>query len=121
MRFKIFIILISISACLLASGCPAPCEIEDREVKAVHTDAAPVVQALENFRKDEKKYPRALNELAPRYLDKIPERLGERKFSYSLVSSDNYNLRIYSPSGGSYSGSCSYSEIEEQWKRLNQP
>ena len=114
-----FIFLILIAACFLTAGCPAPCEIEDAEVTTIHADTEPIIAALETFRGAEKKYPRSLSELAPRYLDKIPEKVGGRKFSYIWISDGNYNLRVYSPSGGSYSGSCAYSEIADRWEYLN--
>ena len=90
----------------------------DEEIKAVHNDLAPVVQAIESFRKDQKVYPRTLDEIAPKYLEKIPPKAGEREFSYIRTSDEKYNIRVDAKNGGSYSGSCSYSEIEDHWRDI---
>lgn len=91
----------------------------DEELKAVHNDLAPVVQAIENYKKDQTKYPSKLDELVPKYLATIPTTAGGRKYEYIGTSPDNrYNIRISSKNGGSYSGSCSYSEVEDEWKDI---
>ena len=118
MRIKLFAILILIGC--FATACPAPCAIKDNEVAGIHADGARLVSALENFKASEQKYPRTLAELSPKYLDKVPETIGNRKFSYWTSEDGKYNLRIASPGGSSYSGSCSYSEIEERWQELAQ-
>jgi hypothetical protein len=103
---------------LLTTACPAPCDMTDEEIKAVYTELSPVARAIENYKKDQKVYPQNLTEISPKYLDKLPSTAGGRKFEYIRTSDEKYNLRVESKNGGSYSGSCSYSEIEEQWQDI---
>ena len=115
------IITISIVAVfgLMTLACPAPCDIKDDETRAIHNDLSPIEQAIEDFRKDQNVYPKSLNDLAPKYVAKIPPTAGGRKFDYVRISDDKYNIRVNSRNGGSYSGSCSYSDIEDRWKDLS--
>lgn len=92
--------------------------MKDAEIKAVHTDLAPIVQAIENYKKDRSSYPRKLDELVPKQLEKIPPTVGGRKFTYVVTSDNDYNIRINSANGGNYSGSCSYSDVEDQWQDI---
>lgn len=117
MRVKAFAVLI---CCLLATACPAPCDVQDREIAAIHRDAAPLVRALEKFKQNENKYPRSLDELAPKYLDKVPQQIGSRQFSYWTSENGAYNLRVYSAGNSSYSGACSLAEIEDRRQKLEQ-
>lgn len=119
MLLKIFTTSILFLAGFLTLACPAPCDIKDDEMQAIYADLSQVEQAIEDFRKDQKIYPKNLNELAPKYLLKIPPTAGGRKFQYIRTSDDKYNLRVNNRNGGSYSGSCSYSEIEDRWKDLS--
>ena len=120
MQMKIFIISLLFTVGLLTTACPAPCDMKDDEVKAVHTELAPVAQAIESFKKEQKIYPHNLNELSPKYLNKMPPTVGGRKFEYIRTSDDEYTLRIEARNGGNYSGSCSYSELEDRWKSLGE-
>ncbi len=115
---KSFTISLLLTIGLLTTACPAPCDMTDEEIKAVHNDLAPVVQAIENYKKEQKNYPRTLDEISPKYLEKIPLTAGGRKFEYIGTPDNRYNIRINSANGGSYSGSCSYSEIEDHWRDI---
>lgn len=92
--------------------------MKDEEIKAVHNELAPIVQAIENYKKERNSYPRKLDELVPKHLGKIPATVGGRKFEYTVSSDNKYNIRVNSADGGSYSGSCSYAEVEEEWQEL---
>lgn len=118
MRLKLCAGLILSAACWLTTACPAPCEIDDNEIAGIHQDGAQLITALDAFRTSENKYPAQLAELAPQYLDRVPEKIGGRSFSYSVNDKGKYNLRIASPSGGAYSGGCSYAEVEERWQKF---
>lgn len=118
MLLKIFTIFVFFAFGLLTIACPAPCDMSDEEVKTVYAELAPVIQTIENFRKDQKIYPQTLNELLPKYLEKIPLTVGNRKFEYIRVSDERYNVLINAKNGGSYSGRCSYQEVDERWKDL---
>lgn len=120
MRLKLLACLVLSLTGWLTTACPAPCDLEDNEVSAIHTDGAQITAALDAFRASEQKYPQRLEELTPKYMDKVPEKIGGRKFSYSVNDAGKYNLRVASPSGGGYSGACSYSEIEDRWRKLLQ-
>lgn len=115
---KSFTVLLLIFIGLLTAACPAPCDMKDEEIRAVYTELAPVALAIENFKKEQKVYPQNLSELAPKYLAKLPPTAGGREFEYIRTSDDKYNIRVNSANGGSYSGSCSYSEIEDHWKDI---
>lgn len=119
MFLKVFTISVLFACALLTIACPAPCDMTDEETKAIYAELAPVAQAVENFKKEQKIYPKTLNELAPKYLEKIPPTAGGRKFEYIRTSDEKYNIRVNSKNGGSYSGSCSYSEVEDNWKDLS--
>ncbi|MEO6589949.1 MAG: hypothetical protein ABIP06_11660 [Pyrinomonadaceae bacterium] len=116
---KTFIISLLFIVGLLTTACPAPCDMKDEEVKNIHAELAPVAQAIEGFKKEQKIYPHNLNELSPKYLDKMPPTVGGRKFEYIRTSDDKYTLRIEAKNGGNYSGSCSYEDVEDQWKGLS--
>ena len=115
---KIFIISVLFAIGFLTAACPAPCDMKDEEIKAVHAELSPVVEAIENYRKDQKSYPRTIQEISPKYLDKLPPTVGGRKFEYITTADNRYNIRINAANGGSYSGSCSYDEIEDHWNDL---
>ncbi|MEP6923154.1 MAG: hypothetical protein ABI954_01705 [Pyrinomonadaceae bacterium] len=117
MRVKILLLLILTSA--LCAGCPAPCEMSEQEVSTIHVAIAPLVQALENFHVAQGVYPSELNELTPKFVERVPESLGERKFFYSRQSEQSYLLRVASADGSFYSGSCTSSEITDKWQSLN--
>lgn len=119
MRSKYFTFLVLFAVCLLTIACPAPCDMEDGEINAVHAELAPVVQAIENFHAEKKVYPNSLAELVPKYLKEVPKKANARKFSYNKISNDEYKIRINSQDGGTYSGSCEYSEIEDRRKDSN--
>lgn len=119
MLLKIFTVSILFLAGFLTLACPAPCDIKDDETRAIYADLSPIEQAIEDFHKDQKTYPKNLNELSPKYLSKIPQAAGGRKFRYIRMSDEKYSLRVNNRNGGTYSGSCSYSEIEDRWKDLS--
>lgn len=102
------------------TACPAPCEVSDAELAPIYNDAQPLVAALEKYRADSSAYPQSLNELAPKYLSEIPSQLGRRKFSYNRLSEKEYILKIASPDGGFYSGSCTLTEIRKYFENLNE-
>lgn len=118
MRLKSILFSSVFAICLLTAACPAPCEIQDDQVPSVYNDLKPVTDALENYKKAENKYPQKLDELAPRFLPSIPQKLGGRGFSYILQSAEKYTIRIDAPNGGTYSGSCFSDDIEDRWKKL---
>lgn len=118
MSLRKFLVLSIFAVCIFTSACPAPCEIQDDQIPLVYNDLKPLTQALENYKKAENKYPQKLDELAPRFLATIPQKLGGRGFSYIPQTTEKYTIRIDAPNGGTYSGSCFSDEIEERWKEL---
>ena len=119
MFLKIFTVSSLFIVSFLTLACPAPCDMSDEETKAVYAELATIVQAIENFHEDKKAYPQTLDELLPKYLEKVPATTGNRKFRYIRTSDEKYDIRVGNRNGGSYSGSCSYSEIEDRWKDLS--
>mgnify|MGYP001262145552 CR=1 FL=1 len=113
MFFKGATISVLFSIALLTAACPAPCDMKDEEIKTAYEELAPVVRAIENFRQEQNALPRTLDELAPKYLARVPDTAAGRKFEYIRMSNDRYNIRVDSANGGNYSGSCSYKEIED--------
>lgn len=99
-------------------ACPEPCDMKDEDIKKVHAELVPVVEAVENFHTEQKVYPKTLTELSPKYLKTTPKKVGGREFSYIVVSDNEYKIRVNSPSGGSYSGSCEYTDIKSRWEKI---
>lgn len=93
--------------------------MSEQEVSTIHLDSAPLAQALENFRAKQGVYPAELNELAPQFVERVPESLGNRKFFYTRQSEKSFTLRLASADGSFYSGSCTSTEIEDKWQSLN--
>ena len=120
MRLSISKLTVLIFIIIFYTACPAPCKISDDEVLAVYRAAEPLAAALENYRKERRDYPRRLDELVPQYAKNIPEKLGARKFSYARKSADDYEFRIASATGGFYSESCNFSEIESKRENLTE-
>ena len=116
---KFLVISILAASCLFTAACPAPCEIQDNQVNTVYEELKPITLALENFKKSENKYPQKLEELAPKYLPNIPQKAGGRAIFYIPISDKEYNLRIAAPNGGTYSGTCTFTDIETRQKELN--
>lgn len=116
---KFLVISMLAASCLFTAACPAPCEIQDNQVNTVYEELKPITLALENFKKSENKYPQKLDELVPKYLPSVPQKAGGREISYFPVSEKEYNLKINAPNGGTYSGTCTFSDIEERQKELN--
>jgi len=51
--------------------------------------------ALELFHRDQQRYPQALSDLVPQYLDSIPQDPSDGSFKYALEK-DGQTLRLYS-------------------------
>ena len=118
MRFNFLLLPVLILAVTFSAACPAPCKISDADVGPVHDDAVPLIAALEKFRAERSDYPKQLEELAPKYVARIPDKFGSRKFSYTRQSATAYELRVASANGEFYSESCTMPEIETLWNKL---
>ena len=100
MKLILFLILaLNLTACSLLIGI--------KESNGQHT-CKPIIEALENYKKNLGKYPKELSELTPKYLDKIPEQVTEHRLNYSWRE-DSYSLTFNYSGGGVGVGRCSYS------------
>jgi hypothetical protein len=105
------ILFLTVWLCVLTTACPAPCDVEGKEVGQLQTEGAPIVRALESYKAERGGYPENLAALVPQYLSNIPEKLGNRRFFYNRHSANDYTLRVASRNGGFYSGACTFKEI----------
>src|SRR3712207_52155 len=112
MQNKLILFLWCIFLGLICAGCPAPCDVEaPPEAAQIFEDSTPIIEALKKYKAERQDYPQSLNELVPKYLARLPEKVGGRKFTYHRLDENQFNFRVHSRNGGSYSGSCSLSEI----------
>jgi hypothetical protein len=118
MKQRDFLLLLCLVFSVFSTGCPAPCDANQQEILLIRNELAPLVQALELYKKEHKTYPQSLQNLYPLHVT-VDEYVAGRKLTYHRISENRYNLNVHSRSGSSYSGSCSASVIEEKWTDLN--
>lgn len=115
MKLKSLIQASFVFLAFLGAGCPAPCDVTGDEVEQIHNELAPLVQDLEAYKKRRGVYPEKITDMYPLHVT-VSERAGNRKLAYHRIDENRYNLRVYSRSGSSYSGSCSAAEIVEKYE-----
>lgn len=111
---------ILIFLCLLAAVFSAGCIEKPGEGKLARSGfltAEPVIAALETYKNEQGKYPQALGELVPRYLESDPQKdeNSEIRFTYYPVEENSsYSLRLSYPA---FFGTddCSYTPKEKRW------
>jgi hypothetical protein len=106
--------LIFSSACVEKPG-------EGKQARQGFAAANPIINALENYRNEQGKYPGRLSELVPQYLEKDPQKdsqqdeSGEIRFVYYPVEENtSYYLHLSYPTLFG-ADECRYTPAEKRW------
>ncbi len=104
------LVLISFTACVEKPG-------EGKQAQQGFAAADPVINALENYKNEQGKYPGRLSELVPQYLEKDPQKneSGEIQFIYYPTEENtSYHLRMSYPTLFG-ADECRYTPTEKKW------
>lgn len=74
---------------------------------------APIIEALAAYRKSHGDYPKKLKDLKPKFLKKIPEKVGEYPIDYDRKSKDDFTLDFSYEDHGV--NNCDYTPLRK-WK-----
>ena len=106
--------------CLLAASFLTACMEKPGEGKQAQQGFAaadPIINALENYRNEQGKYPGRLSELVPHYLEKDPQKDDKsevRFIYYPAEESMSYSLRMSYPTLFG-ADECRYTPTEKRW------
>jgi hypothetical protein len=100
----------SFTACIEKPG-------EGKQAQQGFAAADPIINALENYKNEQGKYPARLSELVPQYLEKDPQKddKSEIRFVYyPAEESTSYSLRLSYPTIFG-ADECRYTPAEKRW------
>lgn len=120
MNFKAIGLLLNFFLCVFLVGCgdkPGKGATAERCYVALQ----PVMQSLERYKAEQRRYPQTLAQLMPQYLNKIPT--GEETqtsesqhivFSYRSIDGNEYVLTFEYVGGGI--NTCQYHSVKGSWE-----
>lgn len=110
--FNLFLLLL---ASLFFTACPQPCDFPASDLEPTVNEFQTIVQSLEQFKKDKKKYPENLGELVPRYLEKQPVTVGGHDYLYTRHG-DQFGFYVKYSQAGTVK-TCEISNLQNKVKQ----